>query len=82
MQEREKKLGGFSCFCVSFLVFFAMGTKWYTRYPPEGSLIPRVVKTISTAISNKWNTPKDERKEEHWLDYSSETVSGNCLDKK
>jgi len=53
-------------------VLFVMGTKWYTRYPPEGSLIPKVAKCIKSAVSNRWNTPKEKREKEHWLDYSSE----------
>uniref|UniRef100_H2Y7Q1 Major facilitator superfamily (MFS) profile domain-containing protein n=1 Tax=Ciona savignyi TaxID=51511 RepID=H2Y7Q1_CIOSA len=68
------------CFALAFgvpgalmvvaLILFIAGTRWYTIYPPEGSIITKFCMCIYTACRNRWNTPKQERNKEHWLEYA------------
>nr|CAB3266110.1 solute carrier family 15 member 1-like [Phallusia mammillata] len=53
------------------LILFVIGTRWYTMYPPEGSIVPRVCKCVYSACKNRWNTPSSERNKDHWLEYST-----------
>ncbi|CAK8674321.1 unnamed protein product [Clavelina lepadiformis] len=55
------------------LIFFVAGTKWYTIYPPEGSIFTRVCKCIYSGCRNRWKTPSKERNKEHWLEYADAT---------
>uniref|UniRef100_F6VJT7 Solute carrier family 15 member 2 n=1 Tax=Ciona intestinalis TaxID=7719 RepID=F6VJT7_CIOIN len=68
------------CFALAFgvpgalmvvaLILFIAGSRWYTIYPPEGSIFTKVCKCIYTACKNRWNTPNDVRNKEHWLEYA------------
>jgi len=61
------------------LVFFVAGSKWYTIYPPEGSIFVRVCNCIGSACKNRWNTPKSERNKEHWLEYANAEVNEQLI---
>ncbi|XP_057553054.1 solute carrier family 15 member 2-like isoform X2 [Hippopotamus amphibius kiboko] len=55
------------------LVVFAMGSKIYRKPPPEGNIVPQVVKCIWFAIYNCFkNRSADIPKREHWLDWAAE----------
>ncbi|XP_078493627.1 solute carrier family 15 member 2-like isoform X2 [Ciona intestinalis] len=68
------------CFALAFgvpgalmvvaLILFIAGSRWYTIYPPEGSIFTKVCNCIYTACKNRWHTPNDQRNKEHWLEYA------------
>ncbi|XP_071054882.1 peptide transporter family 1 isoform X2 [Onthophagus taurus] len=68
-----------SCYSLAFgvpgvlmivsIVIFVLGKPLYTIRKPEGNMVIRVSKCISTAIKKKW---KSKEKAEHWLDHAKE----------
>lgn len=51
--------------CTSVL-FFIIGSRWYTRYPPKENVMLEVVKTMKSALSNKRFFQVNRQ---HWLDH-------------
>jgi dipeptide/tripeptide permease len=54
------------------VVFFAVGTYWYKKVPPEGNVFAKVGRTVGTAINNKRTF---DVKRDHWLDHYMDSHS-------
>ncbi|XP_007942089.1 solute carrier family 15 member 2 [Orycteropus afer afer] len=62
------------------LVVFTMGSKMYKKPPPEGNIVPQVVKCVGFAISNRFkNRAGDISKRQHWLDWGAEKYSKQLI---
>lgn len=52
------------------IIAFVIGTPFYIIKAPEGNIFAEVFSGMGSAIKHRWNTPRKERKKEHWMDYA------------
>uniref|UniRef100_A0A4W4GKU9 Solute carrier family 15 member 2 n=1 Tax=Electrophorus electricus TaxID=8005 RepID=A0A4W4GKU9_ELEEL len=54
------------------LVVFIAGSGMYKKNPREGNVLVNVCRCIGFAIHNRWWSPRNSPRREHWLDWAQE----------